>query len=143
MRFLPAFLVTLALALPAAAMPATQAPVTVYKSPTCGCCGGWADALREKGYTVVEKAVEDLSPVKRHFKVPDDMQSCHTALIDGYVVEGHVPLEAVEKLLAERPKVRGISLPGMPIGTPGMPGPKTETWTVYTLEDKPRVFWEK
>lgn len=143
MRILLTSLLLLASALPVQASPATANPVTVYKAPTCGCCGGWADALRDKGYTVVEKAVEDLYPVKRHFKVPDEMQSCHTALVDGYVVEGHVPVEAVEKLLAERPKVRGISLPGMPIGTPGMPGPKTETWTVYTLEDKPRVFWEK
>lgn len=141
MRILLAILVLVALAMPVQA--ASKAPVTVYKSPTCGCCGGWADALREKGYQVVEKPVPDMEPVKRHFKVPDEMQSCHTAMIDGYVVEGHVPVEAIEKLLSERPKVRGISLPGMPIGTPGMPGPKTETWTVYTLEDKPKVFWEK
>ena len=131
------------LSLPLTANAAGGETATVYKSPTCGCCTGWAEHLHEKGFKVQTRDVENLDMVKQMLRVPGEFQSCHTAMIDGYIVEGHVPAEAIEKLLRERPDIRGIALPGMPIGTPGMPGPKDEVWRVYTLEDEPKVFWEK
>jgi len=74
--------------------------MTMYKSPTCGCCGGWADHMRASGYEVTEKAVDDMDVVKQMFGVPGDLLSCHTAVVDGYVVEGHVPAADVDRLLA-------------------------------------------
>lgn len=103
---------------------ATDAPatrvMTVYKSPTCGCCTDWVSYVEEHGYTVTVEAVPNLAEIKAEHNVPTTMQSCHTALIDGYVVEGHVPVADIERLLAERPDVVGIAVPGMPIGSPGM-----------------------
>ncbi len=96
--------------------------ITVWKSPTCGCCGGWVDYMRGKGYQVTVNLVADPDPIKRTLGVPEALFSCHTAKIDDYLVEGHVPEAAVAKLLAERPKLKGIALPGMPEGSPGMDG---------------------
>ncbi len=96
--------------------------VMVYKSPSCGCCGGWVAYLRRHGFRVTIKDTEDMDPVKRMFGVPDNLAACHTAIVAGYIVEGHVPVASIHKLLAERPKARGISVPGMPPGTPGMGG---------------------
>ena len=138
-----ALILTLFLSLAGSAFAAEGRVATVYKSPTCGCCTGWAEHLAKEGFTVRTKDVDDLDMVKKMLGVPETFQSCHTAMIDGYVVEGHVPAEVIDKLLAEKPKVRGIALPGMPIGTPGMPGPKEEPWRVYTLEEKPKLYWEK
>lgn len=109
--------------------------VTVYKSPTCGCCGGWVDYMKAKGYPTKAIDKDDMDAVKSHLRVPEQMQSCHTALIDGYVVEGHVPAEAIAKLLAEKPKAIGIAAPGMPQGSPGMSGAK-EPFTVYLFDEK-------
>ncbi|MCB1543967.1 MAG: DUF411 domain-containing protein [Methylobacteriaceae bacterium] len=97
--------------------------VDVWKSPYCGCCGGWIDYMRAKGYRVNVTAVEDMDPVKIRFGVPADLTSCHTAKIGDYLIEGHVPEPAIAKLLAERPALRGLALPGMPEGSPGMDGP--------------------
>ncbi|NJP05919.1 MAG: DUF411 domain-containing protein [Chloroflexaceae bacterium] len=94
--------------------------VLVYKSPTCGCCSDWVEYLEEHGYTVTVEEVTDLVAIKQQYHVPPDMGSCHTALIDGYVIEGHVPVEDIERLLSERPDVLGIAVPGMPPGSPGM-----------------------
>ena len=109
-------------AVPAAscARPAKAAEVKVYKSPYCGCCGAWVDNLRTSGLNVVVHEMEDVTPIARKAGVPDDARSCHTALVDGYFVEGHVPALDIRKLLRERPKARGIAVPGMPIGSPGM-----------------------
>jgi hypothetical protein len=104
--------------------------VLVYKTPTCGCCNGWVEHLREAGFEVEARDVRDLMSVKMDAGIPADLSSCHTALVDGYVVEGHVPAEVVRKLVAERPQVAGISVPGMPIGSPGMEGPNPEPYTV-------------
>jgi hypothetical protein len=101
-------------------IPAEAADVTVYRSPTCGCCEDWAEHLRANGFTVVVKDVEDMGEVKRRFSVPAPLQSCHTAMVDGYAVEGHVPASDIRRLLAERPKATGLAVPGMPIGSPGM-----------------------
>ncbi len=114
--------------------------VTLYKSPSCGCCSGYVAHLRRAGFQVRTVDLEDLSPTKRRLGVPPELESCHTAAIDGYIVEGHVPIADVEHLLAERPDIAGIALPGMPEGAPGMPGPKPDRLTLYTIEKQPRAF---
>ena len=120
----------LALTGPAHAAPI---PVTLYKNPECGCCDGYADYLRRHGFTVTAKATNDLSEISRKAGIPPDLQGCHTAFIGDYVVDGHVPVEAIKKLLAERPAIRGITLPGMPEGSPGMYGKKTGPFTIYAI----------
>lgn len=105
----------------------------LYASPTCGCCGEYASFLGENGFDVDVQRVDDLPAIKSEHGVPSEVESCHTTLIGDYFVEGHVPLEAVEKLLDERPAVDGIALPGMPIGTPGMPGPKEAPYEVVSV----------
>jgi hypothetical protein len=109
--------------------------VTVYRSPNCGCCIGYADELKKQGYEVEVVSLDDLNPVKDKYGIPANLQSCHTTVIDGYFIEGHVPIEVVQKLLKEKPEIDGIGLPGMPIGTPGMPGPKREPYRIYKSVD--------
>ncbi len=107
----------------AACTPSNSQPVTsvtVYKTPTCGCCKKWVTHLEESGFTVKVTDLEDLSEIKQQFGVPQNLRSCHTAVVNGYVVEGHVPADVVEKMLTEKPDIAGISVPGMPIGSPGM-----------------------
>lgn len=112
-----AALVTAACAQPQAA----QGPVvTVYKSPSCECCGRWAQHLSRNGFVVKVEAVNDLAPVRHDLGVPDAVAACHTALVDGYVVQGHVPAADIRKLLSERPQVKGIAALGMTAGSPGM-----------------------
>ncbi|MEQ9661163.1 MAG: DUF411 domain-containing protein [Parasphingopyxis sp.] len=94
--------------------------VTVHKTPTCGCCNAWIDHLREAGFAVETIDVADTTPVARRLGVPDDLRSCHTAEVDGYAIEGHVPASDIRRLLIERPTAAGLSVPGMPIGSPGM-----------------------
>jgi hypothetical protein len=94
--------------------------IVVYRSESCGCCKAWEEHLRESGFTVVDRVTEDLTEVKATFQVPGQLQSCHTATIGGYVVEGHVPADLIRKMLAEKPQVAGIAVPGMPMGSPGM-----------------------
>lgn len=114
-------LMTAALAWPPGAA-ADPGAMTVYKTPTCGCCRGWVDHMRAHGYEVTVRDLQssELSRVKSHFRVPASVQSCHTAIVDGYVVEGHVPAQIVSRLLNERPAATGISAPGMPAASPGM-----------------------
>lgn len=126
---------------PLPAQAADTLSATVYKSPWCGCCTGYVDHLKENGIEVTVKQVEDMNPVKQKYGVSDDLASCHTTLVGGYVVEGHVPLPSVYKLLKEKPKIRGIAAPGMPTGVPGMPGPKDpDPLLIYTLGPNPQVF---
>lgn len=110
--------------------------ITVYKSPTCGCCGNYIAELRRQGASVDVKEISDaeMTAKKRELGVPQKLESCHTSIIDGYVIEGHVPMEAVARLLSERPAIKGIALPGMPAGSPGMSGVKTGPFEVQTLE---------
>lgn len=112
---------------------ATLPPVTIYKDPNCGCCGIWTTYLRARGFKVKVVMTENPRPIKLKARVPDDLQTCHTAFIGDYVVEGHVPLPAITKLLAERPKVLGIAVPGMPAGSPGMPSVNPEPYQVFTF----------
>lgn len=109
-------------AIPAAACakPAKAAKLNIYKSPSCGCCGAWVDHIKASGIKTVVHELEDVTPLATKLGVPDDLRSCHTAAIDGYFVEGHVQAADIRKLLRERPKARGIAVPGMPIGSPGM-----------------------
>lgn len=95
-------------------------PLTVYKSASCGCCRAWVDHMRGAGFTVRTVDTEDLGRVKGELGVPATLQSCHTAVIGAYLVEGHVPAADVKQLLARKPAVRGLAVPGMPIGSPGM-----------------------
>ena len=108
----------------------TMAEVVVYKNPSCGCCSKWADHLRAKGFSVEVKAVNNMGDVKERFGTPWKMESCHTALIDSYVIEGHVPVREINRLLAERPEVKGLAVPGMPAGSPGMEGRYTDSYNV-------------
>ena len=115
----------LALLLSLIAVPALAAETAVvYRPSTCSCCEAWIAYLKSKGFDTTVIATDDIAAVKDKMHVPADMQSCHTAVIGGYVAEGHVPAEAIAKLLAEKPNVVGIAAPGMPDGSPGMPGPK-------------------
>ena len=105
--------------------------VKVVRSPDCGCCGAWIDHLRESGFTVEETLSDDVDAFKNEHAVPQPLRSCHTALVEGYVIEGHVPAESIQKLLAERPQAIGLAVPGMPIGSPGMEmGDQTEPFEV-------------
>lgn len=97
--------------------------VTVYATPTCGCCGAWMDHMRESGFTVKAVYQEDLSAIRAEHGLPRELMSCHIGVVDGYAVEGHVPAGAVRRLLRERPEVLGIAAPGMPAGSPGMEMP--------------------
>ena len=106
-----------------AALPMQQPrpiPITMYKSPTCGCCSAWGDHMKANGFVVTVRETENLAPIKADAGVPGRLQACHTAIVEGYVVEGHVPADLVKKMLQEKPRVVGIGVPGMPSGSPGM-----------------------
>ena len=105
---------------------AVKPEVMIYKSPTCGCCGKWEEHIRAAGYEVVQKPTEDMTAVKTAQRVPAAVASCHTAVVGGYVIEGHVPAHAITRLLSERPAARGLVVPGMPAGSPGMANPGHE-----------------
>ena len=127
---------------PAFAM--SRPAVIVHRSPTCGCCGAWANHLRRAGFPVTIVNEADMAPVKSRAGVPDALQSCHTAFVEGYVIEGHVTLEAIEKLLAERPQILGLAVPDMPVGSPGMemPDTKPDPFSVMAFhkDGNPTVF---
>jgi hypothetical protein len=99
---------------------AQQPLVEVYKTPTCGCCSKWVEHMRASGFTVRTTNMDSTAPVQNRHGVPPEVRSCHTAVVDGYVVEGHVPVAEVKRLLKERPRITGIAVPGMPAGSPGM-----------------------
>ena len=113
----------------------TKQVVEVFKTPSCGCCYGYVLFLEEEKFKVKQTDMRSLHTIKQKYNIPVEMQSCHTTIMGKYFIEGHVPFEAVEKLLKEQPDIDGIALPGMPIGTPGMPGKKEEPFVVYQLID--------
>lgn len=119
----------------AAGSNAERPAATLYKNPQCGCCEEYAHYLRRHGFVVKEVATHDLSLLKKRYGVSDKLEGCHTMLIDRYIVEGHVPVSMLDKLLTQRPNIRGISLPGMPSGSPGMTGEKSEAFTAYVIDD--------
>lgn len=108
---------------PAQSPVATQPLVVVHKNPSCGCCGLWIEHMHAHGFEVEVRDVDDMGPVKERVGVPAGMGSCHTAEVAGYFIEGHVPAEDVRRLLVERPDARGLTVPGMPLGSPGMETP--------------------
>lgn len=110
--------------------------VTVYKSPTCGCCSAWADHMRESGFAVNSIDRKDMDVIKAEQGVPRQLQSCHTAVVGDYVIEGHVPAADVKKLLAEKPDAKGLAVPGMPLGSPGMEHPRPQDYATYAFNDK-------
>ena len=129
----------------AAAQQKTAGPlVEVFKSPTCGCCAQWVEHMRKSGFNVRTTDVNDLTVIKKSRGVPADVQSCHTAVINGYVVEGHVPPADVHRMLTEKPAIAGIAVGGMPIGSPGMETPyvKPEAYSVMSFDKSgaTRVF---
>jgi len=131
-------LVALALSMPAAAAqdkPAAARPnLTVYKSPTCGCCGKWVEYMQANGFTAAVTNLPDVSPMKTKHGVPARLASCHTSLVGGYVIEGHVPVEDVRRLLKEKPAVVGLAAPGMPAGSPGMDVPNSPAYDVVSFD---------
>lgn len=139
MNRLKRLILTLALILPASAMAADLA-ATLYKNPSCSCYEEYAEYLRENGFEVEVVATHDLPMIKKEHSVPQELAGCHTTLIQDYVVEGHVPVESINKLLEEHPMITGISVPGMPMGSPGMGGEKREPLEVYTISAEPQVY---
>ena len=133
-----------ALVLAALSKPATAAPtvMTVHKDPNCGCCHLWADAMRKAGFDVRLYDVDDLAPIKARLGVPGDFEGCHTAEMEGYFLEGHVPLSSVRRLLAERTAVKGLAVPGMPSGSLGMGNDPSASYDVVAvpLSGKPYLF---
>jgi hypothetical protein len=111
-------------------------PMTVYKSATCGCCAKWNDHMRAAGFAVTSNDLADVNPIKTQHGVPVQTRSCHTALVGGYVIEGHVPADVVKKLLRERPAIAGIAAPGMPAGSPGMemPDGRKDTYQIVAFD---------
>ena len=128
-------LTALMLAGPLVARAADAGPlVQVYKSPTCGCCGKWVDHLRAAGFTVQATNVADVNQYKLEYGVPIQLASCHTAIVEGYIVEGHVPADDVIKMLREKPAIKGIAVPGMPLGSPGMESPNPERYETIAFD---------
>lgn len=113
---------------------AVASEVVVYKSPTCGCCNEWVSHLRSNGFTVSTRDRPNMQPIKQEFGVQPGLQSCHTAVVDGYFIEGHVPANDIKRLLSEKPAISGLSVPGMPMGSPGMEGHRNDNYAVLAVE---------
>lgn len=138
MRYWKALLIALALALgPYAPAFAAGTPVKLYKNPNCGCCNAYAEYLSANGFDVQAINTTDMSAVKKKFAVPEKLEGCHTAVIDGYVFEGLIPVQYLRQVLSERRPIRGLSLPGMPAGVPGMPGTRHGPLHIYYLSSAP------
>ncbi|MGH6947496.1 MAG: DUF411 domain-containing protein [Kiloniellales bacterium] len=141
LSLLAAAVVTMTSALTVFGTAALAADVTLYKNPQCGCCEAYADYLRENGFTVTVKPTHELVAMSRDAGIPDEFHGCHLSFVEGYAVSGHVPVETVNRLLTERPDIKGITLPGMPQGSPGMTGTKTEPFTIYEIgAGRPKVY---
>ncbi len=108
--------------------------IDVYKSESCGCCTGWVKHLQANGFTVKAKNVDDPSDYRAKFGIPQELGSCHTGMVQGYALEGHVPAAEIKRLLAEKPKAIGLAVPSMPIGSPGMEGPRSDPYDVFLVQ---------
>lgn len=142
MKILKQLKISIALTLACIGVAQAATAMTVYKSPTCGCCEKYVEYLRENGFAVKAVNESDMSAVKKRYGV-SHVASCHTALVNGYVIEGHVPVSAIRKLLKEMPAIAGISAPGMPMNSPGMGEMKEGTLTIYAVPKdgkEPYVF---
>ena len=107
--------------------------ITVYKSPTCGCCNAWIAHLEKNGFKVTAQNRNDMPMIKGAIGVNSQFQSCHTAVVDGYFIEGHVSANDIKRLLRDKPNAAGLSVPGMPMGSPGMEGPRKDPYTVLLI----------
>lgn len=116
--------------------------ITVYKDPDCGCCAKWVKHLSANGFVANVHDSTDMDAVKKNMRVPADLQSCHTAVVERYVIEGHVPAADIKKLLSTKPAVQGLAAPGMPVGSPGMEGGKADRYDViaFSTDGTKRVF---
>lgn len=123
-------------AVPAQDVAASAPVISVYKSPTCGCCKNWVDHVKAAGFTVEVHDVDNLSDIKADAGVPANTRSCHTAIVGGYAIEGHVPAATIQRLLKEKPALAGIAVPGMPVGSPGMevPGQPADKYDVIAFK---------
>ena len=129
------FLQTLAVAPLLAFKAKAAAPhVDVFKDPSCGCCGNWVAHLRKNGFEVSVQEVPDTAVYRRKYGVPPTLASCHTAVVNGYSIEGHVPAGDIQRLLREMPKAKGLAVPGMPVGSPGMEGPRVDPYAVILFQ---------
>lgn len=126
-------LVAATLLLAASAAGASATTLSLYRSAGCSCCEGYVDYLRDNGYRVRDTVTSDMAALKREQQVPNDLGACHTAVVAGYTIEGHVPVAAVRELLRDRPEISGIAVPGMPRGVPGMPGSAEAPIKVWTF----------
>ncbi len=113
--------------------------ITVYKTPTCGCCGKWVDHLENNGFKVNAKNKTDLSSIKQQLGIVTNLQSCHTAMVGGYFVEGHVPASDIKKMLLTKPDIKGITVPGMPMGSPGMEGARVDKYDVLAVHKNQKI----
>jgi hypothetical protein len=113
---------------------AAKTPVSVYKSPTCGCCGKWIEHMQANGFAATTTNLPDVGPIKAKHGVPSALHSCHTSLVGGYVIEGHVPAEDIRRLLREKPAIVGLAAPGMPAGSPGMDVPNSPSYDVIAFD---------
>ncbi len=123
------------------AIPEGMEKVIVYKSPQCGCCQNYTAYLSGLGFDVEIVNTNDMDAIKAQYGVPADMESCHTTVIGDYFVEGHIPGEAIQKLMSELPSIKGIAMPGMPSGSPGMPGAKTGAFKISAISDEGSAFF--
>lgn len=140
---LPAVLIVslvIGLNLPSKAVHAEE--ILVYKSPTCGCCKKWVNHLKKEGFKVTTKDYRDMKPIKKRFGVKPQFQSCHTAKVGKYFIEGHVSASDIKKLLKEKPDIKGLSVPGMPMGSPGMEGHRKDKYNVVAIDknNTPSVY---
>ncbi len=119
--------------------------IKLYKSYTCGCCGGWKDHMESNGYKVevVNMEDKDLPAIKKKYGISRSLESCHTAIVGNYIVEGHIPAKVVDNLLAEKPDIDGIAMQGMPAGSPGMPGRKNQPWKIYSMKNGKIELYKK
>lgn len=130
---LQAILMT-ALPMPVLTRAAAAPVVEVYKSEGCGCCEGWIEHLKTNGFAVKAQNVGDTGAYRQKFGIPNDLGSCHTGFVQGYGVEGHVPAADIKRLLAEKPKAKGLAVPSMPLGSPGMEGPRKDPYDVFLVK---------
>ena len=116
------------------AMQQAKTRMVVYMDPACGCCGKWVEMARAAGFAVSTPETADLDAIKRRYGIGDHLASCHTALVGGYLVEGHVPFDLIRKMLAEKPEIKGLAVPGMVTGSPGMEGPNPQPYEVLAFD---------
>lgn len=117
--------------------------VTVYKEPACGCCGEWVKHLQSSGFRVETREVADVTPVRRKFGVPDELSSCHTAIVGGYAIEGHVPAADIKRLLREKTKAKGLAVPGMVDGSPGMEQGRPKPYATIVFDERSSKVFER